>query len=112
MDRTYDAYGRREPGYFDSNQSVPQYTSSYSAEPRDSPSFRGTESSAARKRSSPINDKMASGPDRDELAGHAVSPELIAAITEKVKREGMPFLFRPLPIDLSTGCEPCANSPH
>jgi hypothetical protein len=112
MDRTYDAYGRREPGYFDSNQSVPQYTSSYSAEPRDSPSFRGTESSAARKRSSPINDKMASGADRDELAGHAVSPELIAAITEKVKREGRAFCFRPLPIDPSTGCEPCANSPH
>lgn len=90
MDRTYDADGRREPGYFDSNQSVPQYTSSYSAEPRDSPSFRGTESSTARKRSSPpINDKMASGADRDELAGHAVSPELIAAITEKVKRERM-----------------------
>ena len=112
MDRTYDAYGRREPGYFDSNQSVPQYTSSYSAEPRDSPSFRGTESSAARKRSSPINDKMASGADRDELAGHAVSPELIAAITERVKRERMCSFLGPHRIDSANGCEPCANSPY
>jgi hypothetical protein len=78
----YDAYG--EPGYFESNHFVPEYTKYSTTEPRDNPSLRRAES----KRTSPINDKMTSGADRDDLISHAgVSEELIAAITEKVKRE-------------------------
>jgi hypothetical protein len=80
----YDAYG--EPGYFESNHFVPEYTKYTTTEPRDNPSLRRAES----KRTSPINDKMTSGANRDDLISHAgVSEELIAAITEKVKKEGM-----------------------
>jgi hypothetical protein len=91
----YDAYG--EPSYFESNQPVPEYTNYYSTEPRDNPSLRRTESKHS---SQPINDKMASAADRDELMeGHAgVSPELIALLTEKVKRESM------LPAAMSLTC--------
>lgn len=91
----YDSSSRRpqrggigEPGYFDDSQ-----TSDYSrsAEPRDIPSARDRSSSNARQRSFPINNGMTSSPERAEPAGYeAVSPELIAEITERVKREGMP----------------------
>ena len=86
----YDAYGRRDPGYFDEpNQPDPEYTNYYSTEPRDN--SRRKDSPSSRKRSSPpANVKMASATDRDELPAHAgVSEELLAAITEKIKREGM-----------------------
>ena len=89
-----NAHGRREPrpDYF---ESVPEYTNYDSSEPR----VRGA--SPIRKLSSPpISDKMASGADRDELEGHpGVSPELIAAITERVKKEGMHFTLH--------SAEPC-----
>jgi len=58
----------------------------YSAEPRD---YHSSLSSHPRQRSSPpINERMASAADRADPAGHdGVSPELIAAITDKVKKE-------------------------
>lgn len=75
-----NAYGRREEpdaDYF------PLPENRNSTEPR-----RAAES-PTRKRSSPINDRMASAADRDSLKGHpGVSPELIAEITERVKKEG------------------------
>jgi hypothetical protein len=101
-----DAYGRPltgEPGYFDPNYSMPEYTKArYSPEPRDNPSLRRRESSNARQRSSPpLAGKMPSAPDRvDSISPDAVSPELIAAITEKVKRERR--------LHLPLGSEPCA----
>jgi hypothetical protein len=84
-----NAHGRNpEPGYF---QSIPEDTNrDSSAEPRrDNPSER--RASPTQKRSSPpINNEMASSVDRDELKLHpVVSPELIAEITERVKKEGM-----------------------
>jgi hypothetical protein len=83
-----NAHGRREPrpDYF---ASVPEYTNSDSSEPR-----VGRASPTRKLSSPPINDKMASGADRDELEGHpGVSPELIAAITERVKKEGTDFIL-------------------
>lgn len=84
----YDSYGRRDSaGYFDNaNQPVPEYTKNYSTEPR----TRESTTSGRKRSSPPLSDKMASATDRDDLSAHAgVSEELIAAITEKVKREGM-----------------------
>jgi hypothetical protein len=101
-----DAYGRPligEPGYFDPNYAMPEYTKArYSPEPRENPSLRRRESSNARQRSSPpLAGKMPSAPDRvDSISHDAVSPELIAAITEKVKRERR--------LHLPLGSEPCA----
>jgi hypothetical protein len=94
----YDAYGRPirgggngEPGYFSDN-SMPDYTSSsyYSgSEARDdNPSMRRT--SSYRKRASPsIPDRMTTAPEQAGPSYDGVSPELIAAITERVKREGL-----------------------
>jgi hypothetical protein len=87
-----NAHGRREPDYF---ESVPEYANYNSSEPRVS------RTPPTRKLSSPpINEKMAAGADRDELKGHpGVSPELIAEITERVKKEGTQFVLH--------GAEPC-----
>lgn len=105
----YDAYGRPlrsngEPSYFDpldasaageySNRSQNYYDSS---EPRDSnPSsyhhiHHREPVNPRRRESPPVGGKMASAADRGEqvqVGPDGVSPELIAAITEKVKREG------------------------
>ncbi|KAL5321648.1 hypothetical protein ACEPPN_009608 [Leptodophora sp. 'Broadleaf-Isolate-01'] len=104
----YDAYGRPlrsngEPSYFDpldasaageySNRSQNYYDSS---EPRDSnPSsyhhiHHREPVNPRRRESPPVGGKMASAADRGEqvqVGPDGVSPELIAAITEKVKRE-------------------------
>jgi hypothetical protein len=88
----YDSYGRpsREPGYFDDDKQTADYSTQRSAEPRDSSYARERSASNARQRSFPINDKMTSSPERAESTGFdTVSPELIAEITERVKREGM-----------------------
>jgi hypothetical protein len=86
-----NAHGRREPDYF---ESVPEDTNNDSSEPR-------RRASPMRKLSSPpIDDKMASGADHHELKGHlGVSPELIAEITERVRKEGTHSVLR--------GAEPC-----
>jgi hypothetical protein len=90
-----NTHGRREPrpDYF---EPVPEYTNNDSSEPR----VRGA--SPIRKNSSPpISDKMASGANRDELEAYpGVSPDLIAAITEKVTKEGTH-------IPLRCTAEPC-----
>ena len=80
---------RREPGYF---ESIPEYANRDFSEPREHPSLR--RASPTQKRSPPINDGMASAADRDELRAHpGVTPELIAEITERVKKEGTNHLI-------------------
>lgn len=84
---TYDTYGRplQETAYFEAqNTSVPDYSRQYTAEPRN------TNSSAQKRTSSTAQQtsKM-SVPERTESTSHDVSPELIAAITERVKKECM-----------------------
>ena len=76
----YDAYGRREangdPGYFPSGYTnVPDSSTQFPAEP----------GASSTSRQQP---KM-SAPDRAGSIGADVSPELIAAITERVKKERM-----------------------
>jgi len=89
----YDAHGRsrgnEDPSHLESNGSNTHDSSQYPTEPQDKPSMgRRASSNASPRTSSPIDDKMASAPDRAEPLGHdGVSPELIAAITEKVKKE-------------------------
>ncbi len=78
-----NTHGRREPrpDYF---EPVPEYTNKDSPEPR-----VGGASPVRKPSSPPISDKMVSGADRGELEGYpGVSPDLIAAITEKVTKEG------------------------
>jgi hypothetical protein len=85
----YDAYGRlqrgnEEPGYFESNDShMPGHSSQYNAEPRDNLPSRPRDSSFLRQ----SGDTMTAVPDRTESSGTDVSAELIAAITERVKKE-------------------------
>jgi hypothetical protein len=89
----YDAYGRprgsAEPGFFENKDAVPDYTSNYSPEPRDNPSMHRNESTTTRNRVSPSRtDRMTTSSRPIEPASHdGVSPELVAAITEKVKQE-------------------------
>jgi hypothetical protein len=80
--------GNGEPGYFESNDShMPSSSSQYNVEPRDNAPSRKRASSILQQ---PNNDnKMTSAPDRTEPSGTDVSPELIAAITERVKKERM-----------------------
>jgi hypothetical protein len=79
----YETYGRSQPGYFDDSKD---------AEPHDSRTHqRDRSTSNARQQTSPTRDRMTSSPERREPAGYGtstVSPELIAVITERVKREG------------------------
>jgi hypothetical protein len=90
-------HARREPDYF---ESVPEYANRDSSEPRDSPSNLRRASPIRKRSLPPINDEMASAADRDELKAHpGVTPELIAEITERVKKEGIHHMLR--------GCEPC-----
>tara|TARA_R110002060_G_scaffold6681_4_gene10131 strand:+ start:790 stop:1185 length:396 start_codon:yes stop_codon:yes gene_type:complete len=113
----YDAYGRPlrsngEPDYFDplgspaatdyTNHSTSSSQNYYgSSEPRDSyHHIHHREPTNPRRRESPpVASKMASAADRgDQLptGPDGVSPELIAAITEKVKREGMLLILLPV----------------
>lgn len=72
--------GNGEPDYFGSNDPhMPTSSSQYNVEPRE----------ASRQRASSIlqQPNMTSAPDRTEPSGTDVSPELIAAITERVKKE-------------------------
>ena len=85
----YDAYGDRSHrgGYFDDSSDLG--TQQFVAEPRENTTSWDRSTSNARQRSFPINDRMTSSPERPEPTGiDNVSPELIAVITEKVKREG------------------------
>lgn len=83
----YDAHrpdiGGAGDGYFESNGSA--YTNQYNVEPRDRTSARQQTFSSSRPS---YSSKMTSAPDRAESSGTDVSPELIAAITERIKREG------------------------
>jgi hypothetical protein len=88
----YDAYGssRRgnpEPGYFEPADSHMPAGSShqYNIEPRDNLPSKHRTSSTLRQR--PNADKMTTAPDRTEPSDHDVSPELVAVITERVKKE-------------------------
>ncbi|KAH8599136.1 hypothetical protein B0O99DRAFT_683116 [Bisporella sp. PMI_857] len=82
----YDARGRlQENGYLEANTSyIPPPVA---AEPRDSYT-----SSRRRSPSIPRKSVNMSVPERSDSAAHDVSPELIAAITEKVKKELMEHL--------------------
>lgn len=65
-------------GYFDES------TNYYAAGSRENPSLRRADSSSTPRRSPPVNpDRMAS----NATVSDGVSPDLIAAITEKVKKE-------------------------
>lgn len=92
---SYDAYGRplrgHEPSHFEtSDSSAADYNYPQHSEARDIPIHNRRES--PRRRSPPLgSERMASSVDsRDQAPSMAdgVSPELIAAITEKVKKEG------------------------
>lgn len=84
----YEAYrperGGADAGYFETNG--PTYSTQYNTEPREKPPSRYQNSSTSRQTTS---DNMTSAPDRAESSGTDVSPELIAAITERVKKERM-----------------------
>jgi len=76
----------REPDYF---EVIPEYANRDSSEPRAHPSIRRASPTQKRSSPPPINDRMASAADRDELRAYPrVTPELIAEITERVKKEG------------------------
>ena len=103
----FDAYGRPlrgvggEPGYFEPEDSMPDYTKQYATEPRDNnPSSRQRDSSNPRKRSSPpLNNKVTSSTGGEESLGpDGVSPELIATITEKIKKESQYTRAQPRPL--------------
>lgn len=77
--------GSAQDGYFDDASMY------YAAESRDRPSLRRADSSSTPRRSPTTkNDKMssASAPE-NPAAPDGVSPDLIAAITKKVKEERM-----------------------
>jgi len=83
----YDAYGRplHEPDYFNTqNNSSPVYSRQFTTEPRNSYSSSQQRNSST----GPQANKM-SVSDRPDTNSHDVSPELIAAITERVKKERM-----------------------
>ncbi|KAE9375394.1 hypothetical protein N431DRAFT_555828 [Stipitochalara longipes BDJ] len=101
-------YGRREPDYF---ESIPEYANRDSPEPREHPSLR--RASPTQKRSSPpINDEMASAADRDELRAHpGVTPELIAEITERVKKEVVEHLSKQTASEVSNKSSSTSSPP-
>jgi hypothetical protein len=85
-----DYYGRplrgtgpAQDGYFDDASMY------YAAESRDRPSLRRADSSSTPRRSPTTNhDKITSAPaPENPAASDGVSPEIIAAITKKVKEE-------------------------
>jgi hypothetical protein len=89
----YEAYGRPQPGYFDNSKDY--------AEPSDT-TFRRDRSTSNARQTFPTRDRMTSSPDHPEPAGYdtsTVSPELIAVITERVKREVVEHLNRTGNID-------------
>jgi hypothetical protein len=78
-----DAYGQPQPGYFDDSK---EHTARPPAEPRDT----GKEplTSDVQRQSFPTINKMTAAQEYPGQAGlDNVSPELIAAITEKVTRQ-------------------------
>lgn len=79
----YARRGTGQAGYFDESE-IPEYLGQYGGEPRDKPSIRRRTSSSARQRTPPVSDRMTAEPSNYD----GVSPDLIAAITEKVKKEG------------------------
>ncbi len=92
----YDAYGRPQrgngdPGYFEPDHAVPEYTNYYSSEPRDeNPAYRRREaaSNMQRRFTPPPSDNTTTISDRTEPVSYEdVSPDLIATITERVKKE-------------------------
>ncbi|CAL3972824.1 unnamed protein product [Diplocarpon coronariae] len=104
----YDAYGRPTrangaPGSFDGSSSAADYTSRqgyYDPEPRDSnPSLhpRDNRETFPRRRDSPS--KMATT-GAEKLGHEGVSPELIAAITESVKKEVLEQLKQTGSVDI------------
>ncbi|KUJ18293.1 uncharacterized protein LY89DRAFT_45107 [Mollisia scopiformis] len=96
--------GPASEGYFDDS------TSYYAAEPRDNPSLRRADSSSTPRRSPPINNnRMASAPN--PAAPDGVSPDLIAAITEKVKKELLEHLKQTGSIDDQTRAPPMQRDP-
>lgn len=99
---TYETYN-----FNDSNRNMPAYSNPltsnrYTTESRDIPYACQSASnvpSHSPQQSYPSNNKMgtAYGPDRGTSVDHgAVPPEIIAAITEKVKRERKYMLYIPL----------------
>ncbi|KAG4426467.1 hypothetical protein IFR04_000349 [Cadophora malorum] len=128
----YDAYGRPlrsngEPDYFDplgspaatdyTNHSTSSSQNYYgSSEPRDSyHHIHHREPTNPRRRESPpVASKMASAADRgDQLptGPDGVSPELIAAITEKVKREVFEQLKQTGSVDIPSQGPPMQREP-
>jgi hypothetical protein len=90
----YDSYGRlrgngEQPGYFEPGDTTPDYTRHYPSDNYHPPSSRFDSTSHQRHHSPSING-MTSASERSDSTGHeGVSPEVIAAITEKVKKECM-----------------------
>lgn len=96
----YDAYGRSQqgrgsdqPGYFESTDGTPEYSRHYPSEQRDRDNLNAPRWNHAHQRYSPpiLSERMASAPaarsEPVEKGSESVSPEIIAAITEKVKRD-------------------------
>lgn len=80
----YDAYGGRsgEPIYFEDTDTIPEYTSNYPSEPRDHSPYN--ESTNSRNRASPSKTDRMTTSSRPAEPNH---DDLIAEITERVKRE-------------------------
>ncbi|CZR52996.1 uncharacterized protein PAC_02874 [Phialocephala subalpina] len=96
--------GPAQAGYFDDS------TSYYAAEPRDNDPSRQEDSSSTPKRSPTTKyDKMASTAGPSALEG--VSPDLIAAITEKVKKELLEHLKQTGNLEEQTRAPPMQRDP-
>lgn len=93
---SYDAYGRPHRGSVDNdyyegantntNSNSDFSHSSYHTEPRENPERR-RESSNTGKRTSPSRKKMGTSDGYFEPATNDVSPELIAALTERITQK-------------------------
>ncbi|KAG9248160.1 hypothetical protein BJ878DRAFT_76181 [Calycina marina] len=86
----YDAYGRAEAPPFNDHNTSPNYSKQYSAEPHTSNDY--FKSTSKRAPSIAPQASNMSVPERSDSTSHDVSPELIAAITERVKKELMEHL--------------------
>ena len=99
----YDTYGRpqdsQEPDYFhEPDDTTTEYMRHYSTADNHPSRF---DSSSRQKASPPIN-PMGSTAERPEPSiPEGVSPELIAAITEKVKKEGTYFKLQLQPRNMN-----------
>ncbi|KAH7351084.1 hypothetical protein BKA65DRAFT_250777 [Rhexocercosporidium sp. MPI-PUGE-AT-0058] len=126
----YDAYGRPlrsngEPGYFDPLDAsaaacdYPDQSQNY-YDPRDSnpfssPSYHHIHHREApnprRRESPPVAGKMASAAEQVQVGPDGVSPELIAAITEKVKREVFEQLKQTGSVEIPSQGQPMQREP-